>query len=83
MHDLLYKKWIGPLSVQIQKMPQIIIDLLIEKIQNLAEKYHTTFSDIEAEIKSTEESLLTMLDQLTGKETDLRGVIALKNLLRR
>ena len=44
-------------------------------------KYETTYFDIEKEIKETEASLCSMIDDLVGDEYDMKGLSELKSLL--
>lgn len=44
-------------------------------------KYATTFADVDAEIKETEQQLSAMIDQLTGSEFDMQGLKELQALL--
>ena len=81
VYALLEKKWIAPLMVGLQQLPLTILDNLAAKVQALADKYATTFSDVEDEIAETEEALSSMLDQLTGSDADMRGLAELKALL--
>ena len=57
------------------------MDTLSNKIQAIADKYDTTFSDIEDEIAKTERELINFIDQLKGTETDIKGLEELKSLL--
>ena len=79
--ELLFRKWIEP----IVNGMDIIIDNLIIKfskdIENLSVKYKQTLKDINDEILHTEEELIKMINQLTGKEFDMKGKDDLKSLL--
>lgn len=44
-------------------------------------KYKTTLSDIEKEIKDTEQLLTSMIDELVGNETDIAGLQEFKKIL--
>ncbi len=79
--SLLEKKWITPLMAGLQQLPVAILDNLAAKVQALADKYATTFSDVEDEITETEATLVSMLDQLTGSDVDMQGLTELKALL--
>ena len=63
------------------KLPDNIINELIKKIETLAKKYEVTFAEIEEEIKETEKSLTTMINNLEGDEFDMLGLDELKKLL--
>lgn len=81
VYTLLKKKWITPLMRELQKMPIVILDNLAAKVQALADKYATTFSDVEEEIRETEETLSSMIELLTGSDADIMGLNELKILL--
>ena len=80
--ELLEIKWINPLTLALNKLPEDLIHDLAAKIKNLAEKYATTFSDIEQEIKKTENELASMIDELVGDEYDMKGLEEFKSLLK-
>lgn len=80
--ELLEIKWIDPLILALNKLPEDLIHDLATKIKNLAEKYATTFSDIEKEIKKTENELASMIDELVGDEYDMKGLEEFKSLLK-
>ena len=58
-----------------------IVDELIKSVEALQKKYETTYFDIEKEIKETEASLCSMIDDLVGDEYDMKGLSELKSLL--
>lgn len=78
---LLSKKWIEPMVTEISALPLRIVDTLTAKLEALAKKYQTTFEDVEKEIADTEASLTAMIDQLTGSDFDMQGLLELKKLL--
>ena len=51
------------------------------KIDLLSKKYETTYSDLEEEISKTEESLISMLNDLQGNDFDILGLDKFKTLL--
>lgn len=79
--SLLGKKWFNPLIEQLSKLPEAIISDLSGKIKALSSKYETTLSDLDREIRSTEKELISLLDELTGSEYDMKGIEELKILL--
>lgn len=78
---LLTKKWIDSLIDNLFKLPVEIVDELIKSVEALQKKYETTYFDIEKEIKETEASLCSMIDDLVGDEYDMKGLSELKSLL--
>jgi len=78
---LLRDKWIKPLVESINKLPQGIVDELIKKLEMLCKKYETTFDEVEQQIEGAEKSLIKMIDELNGSESDMKGLSELKKLL--
>lgn len=82
VHDLLELKWIHPLVNALHQLPQTEIITLIAKVEALAEKYATTYKEVVENIQATEQSLSTMLDELTGNEFDMQGLAEFQLLLK-
>jgi len=81
VYSLLELKWITPLIVELRQMPEVILDKLAAKLQALADKYSITFADVEDKIEETEATLSSMIEQLTGSDVDIKGLVELKTLL--
>ncbi|AZK44723.1 type I restriction-modification system subunit M [Erysipelothrix piscisicarius] len=79
--ELLKIKWVKPVVEGISELPRSVLEKLSNKIQAIADKYDTTFADIEEDIKKTEKELIGFIDQLTGSDLDIKGLEELKNLL--
>lgn len=79
--DLLHKKGIDSLMVNLNKMPETLVDDLVSKLTALQKKYALTYADIDAEIDETEQQLCAMLDELTGSTFDMKGINEFKALL--
>jgi type I restriction enzyme M protein len=82
VNNLLHLKWITPLSTELAAMPSAVITQLTSQVQALADKYAVTYSQVANEIKTTEQELANMMDELTGNEFDLAGLDELTNLLK-
>ncbi len=82
IHQLLKLKWITPLVGALNKLPDTIINKLTAKLQNLSEKYATTYADVADEIHDTEKTLSTLIDELTGNEFDMQGLGEFKSFLK-
>lgn len=78
---MLEAKWILPLLESLNQLPVNIIAEMSNIIQRLADKYETTFEEVEKEIRDTEQQLASMIDDLTGNEFDMKGLSELKLLL--
>ena len=81
VNALLKGKWINPILDGLNALPTTLINDLSQQVQTLADKYATTYADVARDIKATEQSLATMLDELTGNETDEQGLAEFKKLL--
>lgn len=79
--NLLETKWITPLVKELHNLPENIVNDLASKIKALSEKYAVTFSEVEQDIRKTEQDLSSMLEELTGEESDLKGLAELKKIL--
>lgn len=78
---LLQKKWIVPIVKSLHSLPGAIISDFTGKLEAICKKYETTFAEVEAEIADTERSLISLLDELTGNEFDMKGLAEFKKLL--
>lgn len=81
VNNLLEAKWINPIAKSIQEMPSNLINDLTEKIQSIQEKYKTTYSEVVEDIKTTENNLSSLMNDLTGNEFDIKGVQEFKSYL--
>lgn len=79
--ELLKIKWIKSLVDNLYSIPYAIVNGLVTKITSIAEKYETTYFDIEAEISKTEKELCSLIDDLCGNEFDMKGLSEFKSLL--
>ena len=80
--ELLEQKWILPLTESIKQLPNSLIHVLVDKIKSLSEKYAVTYSVIESELKETESTLSTFIDELVGNEYDVKGLSEFQALLK-
>lgn len=79
--EMLENKWILPLTDNLHKLPDLVVDGLVAKIQALQSKYATTFFEVEQQIKDTEDELSAMIDELEGNEFDMFGLAEFKKML--
>ncbi len=79
--SLLKEKWIIPLVDGIVALPDTIISDLVSRLERLADKYSTTFSEVDDQIAETEKDLVSMIDKLSGNEFDMKGLSELKKML--
>ncbi len=80
--ELLKEKWITPIIASLNELPNEIVKELVSKISNLANKYSLTLIELESQIKESENSLSTLIDELEGNEYDMKGLEELKTLLK-
>ncbi len=81
VYELLELKWVQPVVSSLKNLPETIINKLTNKVQLLADKYSTTYSDVANEISQAETSLSTLIGELSGNEFDMKGLHELKSLL--
>lgn len=79
--ELIKQKWILPLVKSINELPDAVISDFVKKLESLCDKYEITFAEVEQQICDTEASLVSLLDELTGNEFDMKGIEELKILL--
>lgn len=78
---LLELKWITPLCDSLAELPNGIVNELVAQTKALAEKYAVTYMDLDREIKDTEQSLSSLIDELDGNEFDMLGLREFQTLL--
>ena len=81
--SLLEEKWIKPLVKSLNELPEAIINELVSKVSQIADKYGTTLVELEEQIKEAENSLSTLLEELEGNEYDMKAIKEFISLLRR
>jgi len=82
VNTLLELKWITPLLGELSQLPTNLIHGLTNQVQKLADKYATTYADVAKDIHNTEQELAGLIDELTGNEFDMEGLVELKKMLR-
>lgn len=79
--QLLDQKWIIPLAESIGYLSKAAIEDLTKRILALSQKYAVTLHELENDISETEKEFCNMLNQLTGSDSDMKGLAELKALL--
>ncbi len=79
--DLLRLKWIAPLCASLRAMPSEMIAALEKEVQSLADKYAETYFNIDVQISESEKALAVIIDELTGSDSDMKGLVEFKKLL--
>lgn len=82
VNELLNIKWIETLMLSLNKLPELIIDELINSLIKLDEKYANTLKDLQDDIDATSKELCDMIDELSGDDSDMAGLAELKALLK-
>lgn len=82
VYKLLDLKWVQPILISMNSLPESIIKRLTNKVQGLADKYATTYSDVANEIFKAESKLSSLIDDLEGNEFDMKGLNEFKSLLK-
>ncbi|MCD8372853.1 MAG: type I restriction-modification system subunit M [Clostridia bacterium] len=79
---LVSEKWITPITEEISLLPDSIVSELESKINALTKKYSVTMLDIDSEIKQSEASFSSLIDDLEGDEYDMAGLKELQKMLK-
>ncbi|MEZ8285897.1 type I restriction-modification system subunit M [Vibrio splendidus] len=82
VNDLLAFKWITPLCNELAELPNAVVNRLTSKVQQLADKYAVTYSQVANDIATSEHQLAEMMGQLKGNEFDMQGLVELTKLLK-
>ncbi|BBM65490.1 type I restriction-modification system subunit M [Vibrio alfacsensis] len=80
--DLLHLKWVAPLCDALSAMPSAVVSRVTSKVQQLADKYAVTYSQVASEIQTSENELAEMMGLLKGNEFDMQGLAELTKLLK-
>ncbi len=70
-------KWIQPITSAIDALSDAIVQTLADSITSLDEKYAVTYNDIEQGIAESERNLAELIEQLTGDEFAISGLLNL------
>jgi type I restriction enzyme M protein len=80
--ELIEMKWVNPVYESLLDLPTAIIDGFVSKVMNLAEKYATTYHDVNVGIRDAQKELGKLLGDLTGDAFDMKGIDELKGMLK-
>lgn len=81
VNELLDLKWIRPVVTSLNNLPKTMVEELTTKIQTLAAKYSTTYSEVANQINKAENTLAQLIDELEGNDFDMKGLNEFKTLL--
>ena len=79
---LLKAKWSAPLNDALVDVDRQLINDFTSQLTPLSEKYSETLVDIDNNITSAENSLASLIDNLTGSDNDMAGLREFQKLLR-
>src|SRR5690554_347573 len=80
--NLLVEKWIHPLIGSIDQLSEEIIKDITDHVKNLSDKYSETLSDIMIEIEDNNKILVSLIDELEGDESDMKGLSEFQSILK-
>lgn len=81
VYELLEYKWISPLVNNIAALPELMLQQLTTQLEQLADKYATTYAQVATEINEVESTLASLIDELEGSAFDIQGLQEFKKLL--
>lgn len=82
IQELLEAKWIKPLADDLRQVAQHLVDRFADSLTSLSAKYSETLVDIDRNISAAENSLASLIDNLTGSDNDIAGLREFQKLLR-
>ena len=65
----------------IMQLPNSVVNIMVDKIKALSEKYSVTYSSVVSEINVTASALSKLIDELVGNEYDMKGLSEFKTLI--
>lgn len=74
-------KWIRPLVESLTTMSEAILANVIDEITYLFQKYATTLTDIQSEKVIVSRSLVDMLANMEGSQSDMDGLLEFRRIL--
>ena len=80
--SLLHAKHIVRLEKSLADLPMLWERGFVSEVKSLADKYGETLVDIDRKISDSEQSLASLIDNLTGSDHDMAGLREFQKLLR-
>ena len=81
VEEVLTAKWITALMDDLREIPGHVLAGLAARVQALHDKYAVALTDLDVQIRQTEQELAGLLSGLTGNAADMQAVTALQDLL--
>lgn len=79
--EVLTAKWVTALMDDLRDIPGHVLAGLAARVQALHDKYAVALTDLDVQIRETEQELASLLSGLTGNAADMQAVTALQELL--
>lgn len=79
--EVLTAKWITALMDDLREIPDHVLAGLSARVQALHDKYAVALTDLDVQIRETEQELAGLLSGLTGNAADMQAVTTLQELL--
>lgn len=79
--EVLTAKWITALMDDLREIPGHVLAGLASRVQALHDKYAVALTDLDVQIRETEQELAGLLSGLTGNAADMQAVAVLQELL--
>ena len=80
--ELLEAKWVEPIVTAILALPNEVIEHLTDVVQTLADTYAVTYTETTQKLTEAENSLASLIDDLTGDDFDMQGLAQFQALLK-
>ena len=77
--EYLDMKWIKPVTQKILESADAVVETLIKEIKALAQKYATSYHELNDQLVSAQNELSDLISQLEGDESSIDGLNALMN----
>ncbi|MFR9888090.1 hypothetical protein ACL1BF_12335 [Corynebacterium striatum] len=79
--EVLTAKWITALMGDLREIPGHVLAGLSARVQALHDKYAVALTDLDVQVRETEQELAGLLSGLTGNAADMQALAALQELL--
>ena len=81
--EFLCLKWIDPVNDNIMGYVDVVVDEMIKEVKALAQKYATSYKDLNSQLVDAQDELAGLISDLTGDEFIIRGLNEFKNSLKK
>ena len=74
IEQFLYLKWIAPICKGVNATATNTLSVFESKVKHIAEKYATSFNQLNEDLSSAEYELASLIDNITGDEYSIIGL---------